>query len=549
VGPRAIHRHRRNVLVHHAWRVAVATCLLVAVGTSRSSGGEPRFLVFHLDAVSSIELDLAIAEGRVPNVVAAFSGGARLDAITLYTPGTEVIYPRLKSGEREEGPVGWGHFDRELDRVVDEVETFFEMAGAMPRRSRSAFIHGIPHLEGLAGAALLNVPDLLERYGVVEYFWFATDSWGHWGGIEPFRRSLEQFDTYLGALLPRLDLDRLNLILYADHGMTFSDTTIDVDRELADVLGDDLLAYVFPNVYLRPGAQPATVARRLAHATDLDYVFYRAGPGRVEGYLHGSFLTFEAEADGVRYRSTDDPLGYAPLGYAGEALSDDEWITLSGTSHYPAVPPNVFRYLQLPDSGDVVIGLDPPKIPLTVRANRGNHVSLTRADMVVPVLLRGPQLVPYYGLGMIWLHELYRHVPVLDHQTLPPRELHRLTVRLDLAGGPPTPAAQLLLSPAYRWRIGVDAHPRRLDIWGEYDAYSSFLTRWWLGAGASYRDRGFSPIGVAQVELDLAEFGLMVHGSADRFGFQVGLTLAFRVADRTHLTWHAPSGIGGSFAW
>jgi hypothetical protein len=349
--------------------------------------------------------------------------------------------------------------------------------------------------------------------------------------------------------VPHLDLERLNLILYADHGMVFSDQTIDIEGALGQIVGEQLLYYAFPNVYLREPVLRTVIARRLALETDIDFVFYRAGADRVEGYFHREFVVFEAFEGGLRYLAEADPLAYGALGYSGAALSDQAWLELTATSYYPAVPPNVFHYLRQRDVGDLVVGLNRPKIPLTVRANRGNHVSLTRVDMVVPVLFRGPELEPYYTLETLWLHTLYQLGPAPDFGFVPDREAHRLDVWIDLSGEPPRPAAQLLISPAYRLRFGVQARFDGLDLWGEYDVYSSYLTRWWLGAGATYRGQLLSPLVVAQVELDVAEFGLSLRGSGSRTGWGVGLSLSFLVGNGARVTWHAPYGVGASVAW
>jgi hypothetical protein len=532
-------------------RRAIVRLVAVACLSAAAAAEEPRFLVFHVDAVGSAELDRALREGRLPNLEAAFAGGGRLDAVTLYPQGTEVLYPRLKRGSRTDGPgpVGWGHFDREESRVASALEAQLELLRAMPRRALSTILYGVPSFQTMALWAMHNIPDLLERYGVVEFFWFATDSLGHWQGREAYVNSLEQFDAFLGEIMPRLDLDRLNLILYADHGMLFSDETVDLERLVAEVAGEQLLHYAFPNVYLHDPHESATVARRLVLEGVADFAFFRRAPGLVEGYFHGTFVSIEGTHDAVALVAEGDPFGYDALGYAGEPLSDDAWLMLTGRSAFPAVPPNVFHFLQHPDVGDVVLGLNPPRIPLTLIANRGNHVGLTQAEMVVPILLRGPELEPYYDLEMLWLHTLYERIPVLEFVKVPQRERHRLDIWLDLSTRTPSPAARLLLSPAYRWRVGVEGRSERLALWTEYDVYGSYLTRWWVGGGAAYRDQTFAPLLVVQTEFDVAEFGMVVKLDAGPATWGVGVSLSFAIADAARLTWHAPAGIGASYRW
>ena len=93
----------------------------------------------------------------------------------------------------------------------------------IPRINRTNFIHGITGLDFLAGLSMYNIPTLLEKYGVLEFYWFATDSVGHIFGERMHLKKIYQFDRYLGRLNRIMDLSEVNLVLYSDHGMIYND--------------------------------------------------------------------------------------------------------------------------------------------------------------------------------------------------------------------------------------------------------------------------------------------------------------------------------------
>jgi hypothetical protein len=204
-------------------------------------------------------------------------------------------------------------------------------------------LHGVPGLDGLGCLAMQNLPELLERHRVVEFIWFASDSVGHLMGAEAQARSLQRFDAALAAVWPRLRPADLNVIVYGDHGLTFTTETVDLDEVLRDRLGDGLRHVSYPNLYLREPAAAAARAFDLTRAGGLDFAFYRVDAGCVEGYVDGGLVRFESEGDAIRYISPEDPLGYGVLGYAGEALGSDAWLALTIGSRYPATPVNLFR--------------------------------------------------------------------------------------------------------------------------------------------------------------------------------------------------------------
>lgn len=527
-----------------AWTLSLALGACLAFATEA-----PRFLIFHLDGVAASDFDRMLADGRLPSVERAFANGGRSNAVTLYFASTPVIYPRMHSGasNSDRGRIGFGGFDRAADRPITDAAVFLELLEEFPRRAVTNLLHGIPFLDGLAGTAMRNIPDLLERYRLVEFFWFSTDTFGHLMGQDQHARSLERFDAYLGRLLPRLDCEDLNLILYTDHGLTFTRETVDIEALLEERVGDARRHFTYPNLYLSDPRLAPALARRLTSAGGVDYAFYRVDEQRVEGFVDGAFVRFEANAGRIRYVSTEDPLNYAASGYDGAWLTADEWLTATNGERFPAVPPNVFGYLQNPSVGDVVMGVNPPRIPLTVRANHGNHAGLIDTDLVVPVLWRGPELDVLADRRELWLHELYRDLPAIRARVPPVRERHEFEVRLrfdDL-----TPAARLRVSPAYRLRLAADLEPAGWRLWSEHDVFSTYLVRCWLGAGITHEHDELQPLVRGELEFDVGDARLRLEIGYRPSGWEVAVGATFRVGAGVRVSWLAPGGVGLGFDW
>lgn len=531
-------------------RIVLACLTVLSLAAPRAMAQpSPRYLILHLDAISTASFDRALESGLMPNVARIFADGARLTAVTLFPASTPMIYPRLHSGgtNADPGPIGFGGFDRAADRPIGDVAAFLDLLGRVPRRATTHFLYGIPYLDELAGLAMQNLPDLLDRYRVVEFLWFATDAYGHLLGEEAHARSLARFDTALGAVWPRLEPETLNVILYGDHGLTFTDQTVDLLAILEARIPGRYRHAIYPNLFLHDPSEAPALAQALTRPGGIDYAFYRADDGRVEGYVDGAFVAFEADGDGIRYLSDDDPLGYAALGYAGDALTPDAWLALTVDARFPATPANLYHYLQHPGVGDLVGGLNPPRIPLSNRANQGNHAGLVDTDLVVPVLVRGPDLGPLAARDPLWLHTLYRDLPELTFGGTPAREPHTFEAWLrldDLA-----PGARVRLSPAYRWRVCAEAEPERLQLWTENDVFSSYLTRWWVGAGVAVADGTLRPLGRAELELDLAEARFRLTGAFDGSNWTVGLRVGLQIGDHLRLSWQGPTGVGLGWTW
>lgn len=512
----------------------------------------PQFVIVHLDAVAGVDLDRLMAAGHLPNLSQIFAHGLAFDAVTTFLPATPVIYSRLhdRADDFVLRGISFGGLDRDSDRVVARPEVVRRLLATFPRRALTATLHGATDLDGFAGLAMLNLPDLLERYGTVELFWFSTDLAGHLFGREGHEASLRRFDAHLGRALDRLDLETVNVVLYTDHGMTFSTETFDVDALVDERLGEAIRYFHYPNVYLHDPTRAPELARRVTENEGLDFAFYRTADGAVEGYLDGAFLRFEQQGDTIRYEAGGDPLEYAAWGYDGAWLTRDEWVELTVRAHYPATPVVIVDALEERHAGDLVVGINPPRNPHHnphVSFSTGSHWGLVQTDLAVKVLARGPDVEPLREQGLGRLQDLHARLPALTFGRQPERELHQVALRWRFDEA--RPSTRLRLSPAYRARLGLDLAVDQGAAWAEYDAFSTYLMRWWLGAGATLDADGVAPMARVEVEFDVAETRLRFEASVRPSGWQLGAGASYRVAPGFRLALDAPLGVGASYEW
>ena len=453
----------------------ISTPVLAADGQANQ-----KFLIIHLDAVSSIDFFRELEAGNIPNIAEAFKNGYQIRyGLTLYPGGTEIIYPRLKQGwdNSVNHNVGWGYLNRDTEEIVRDHQIFLKMFFDFPRRNRHQFLLGLPLLRHLAGLSLLNVPRVLETQDAVEFFWFNTDVMGHLLGGKSHLESLYLFDHYFGLLTKTNSLDNVNLVLYSDHGMTASDVkVVNQNSIIPQIVGDQLLYFAYPNVYLVDPSGKINVAKAIGTHPLIDMALTMPSANRVLGYHSDGVFEVNRKGAGFQYQyKGEDPFDYESLGYDGTSLSKEDWLRFTREHLYPGVPPNIFSYLSNPNTGDIVVVLNPPRIPYAVRAQRGNHAGLINTDTLVPLLLSGSAFEDYDDLEEFWLHELYSvHLPMIDFHASPHRESHSITLTYPFR-------VEVILSPAYRWRFGAAFSEKAVEPWLEVDLYSSFLTRLWVG--------------------------------------------------------------------
>ncbi|MCR4426325.1 MAG: alkaline phosphatase family protein [Firmicutes bacterium] len=512
------------------------------------------YLIIHLDAVSSHTFFDEFDSGRLPHIARAFDGGTVVrNALSLFIGGTEMIYPRLKNGGVSEDPypIAWETYDRSSQTSSRRLETARELYSYVPRYARSQFMHGLPVTEYLSGVAVLNVPRLLREYAFVEVFWFSTDTWGHVFGDEPQRASVRLLDRFLGEMMASLQGMPVNLILYGDHGMSFFERWVDTDGAVWEVAGDGIQFYSYPNLYLADPARSGEVARELAARDEVDFAFYWKDESTIAGWHEGGKVFFTKHASGVAYRfEGEDPFGYSLFGYRGEALSDQEWLDLTYQSSYPAAPVNLLRYMSNPQAGDVVVVVNPPKGLKTTAGLEGTHCGMADTDLMVPVLLKGPDLDGREVPDPMWLHTLYREVLEIDPRAdgSPNREKHSIRLRAGLTTDGPRAVPEVTYSPARRFRANATGLPGDWEAFVEYDLYTSFNMRVWTGLGIEGGESGVNPIGTARVELFLDRLSLSVLAILSPEGHKTVSKLSYELDGGVSLEWTLPGEFGLSLS-
>lgn len=509
------------------------TGLIVGASLPVNASDEPKLLLIHLDAVSYHVLQEEISAGNLPQIEHYFKKTGNLkQAVTYYPSKTPFVISNVREGiSSSEGElVGWEIPVFEVDKSLNIADSFLLMALSKHRPARGNLFYGLPILNRLNKVALMNTLDLFDEYPVIEFYWYAIDSYGHFYGEEAYREKLRQFDSAIGKYLSKLDND-VNVIIYADHGMVFGEG-IEIDKIAMDKFGDKIEAFSYPSVYLYDEADKGMIARQLVHQTELDYAFYMVDDSTAKGYSNNGTHFFTNEGFTVRYTyEGEDPFGYYQNGYTGEYLDADEWLKFSSELQYPATPVKVFNYLSNPNSGDIVISFDDNKYAKTFYSSKGNHGGFSSADLMIPILVQGPNLEQISTTEPFWLQELFNEVQHFEFQQNPSRDRHYISSRYDFRNE----AAHFTtaISPVYRVNFGADfllnddfVSPALETIWGRYDLYRSYLTRIWFGAGVDFRKE--DTVGMMYLKHEVRYRNLTARTELNTSGFHY-FTLGYRI--------------------
>jgi len=530
--------------------LAIVIILLSSPVTGEAS---PKFLIFHLDAISSQNFFQYMEDGDLPNIKAFFEDGHMIHhGLSLFPGGTEMAVPHLKEGlDNSTGIPGWDYYDRDKERVIRGYINWFRLVSHISRRARACFIYGAPGLDTFAFLPLLNVPELLETYGVIEFYWFTTDALGHFMGPKLYEASIRRFDRYFGNIVKKLNLNELNVIIYCDHGMSFGRfINADQRKEIKRIVGGNLKIFLRPHVYLEDPDKKDKVARDIVLESEIDFAFYRENPHRVAGYSDQGKMIFEEKEGKLRYLFEDkDVLGYYSTGYKGEWLTDLEWLSQTRDSRFPGVPPNIYNLLSNEKTGDIVVVINPPKIPIHF-PYPGNHAGLTNTDLMMPILLKGPQLEHLYDREVMWLHNLYSSIPELSFENNEPAREKNSFSFWGNAYGEHNSGFEMSLSPAYRWNFAFHYSDNIYRSWLEYDLYSSYLIRLWTGAGLQYNGQNLDALVQARLQIDLGKIQFNYGGQFNKGGWEINTKkLVYQINDRLALEWLIPNGFGMSFSW
>ena len=532
----------------------ILTIIIVLLSFSVTGEASPKFLIFHLDAVSSQNFFQYMEEGYLPNLKAVFEDDHMIHyGLALFPGGTETTVPHLKAGlNNSTGGVGWGYYDREREKVISDKKTFIDLFFTLPRRARAFFIYGIPGFDPFMFLPLLNVPELLETYGVIEFYWFTTDPLGHFMGHRLYLNSIKRFDRYFGNLMKKLNLDETNIIVYCDHGMSYGRfINVPQGEEIERIVGNNLRAYIHPNIYLKNPDTKDNVAKEIVLKSEIDFTFYRENLHRVVGYSLQGKMIFEEKEGKIRYLfEGEDILDYYNSGYNGEWLTDLEWLSQTRESKFPGVPPNIYHLLSNERVGDIVIVINPPKIPIFFWRYPANHSGVVNTDLMVPILLKGKQLEHLYDQEEMWLHNLYASIPELSFENLEPAREKNSFAFWGSGYGEPNSGFEMSLSPDYRWNFAFHYSNDIYRSWLEYDLYSSYVMRLWTGAGLQYNGQDLDALVQARLQIDLGKIQLNYGGQFFQGGWEINTKeVVYQINDRVALEWLIPNGFGMSFSW
>jgi len=449
-----------------------------------------RYILIHVDGVSSHYLQQELRAGNLPNLKRGFYPQGWIGEAVTYLPSkTPMVISSVREGSSiEEGAlVSWTGEDSQSGRSFSKWDTFRMMLSSKSRLAVSNLLYGTPVLDRLNGIALGNLPDFLQQYRVLEYYWYPIDTYGHFYGEEAYLHKLRVFDKHIGKLLDRLD-DEVNLIIYSDHGMVFGQG-VETDEILQERY-PQIRSTSYPNVYLRAGEDPGKIAERIVDETPVDFTFWQNDEEEVTGYHRKGVMHFRFNPENRTYRyefEGEDPLGYYQAGYRGEPLNADQWLELTWDLSYPLAPLKIIHLLRNPAAGDILTFLEEGKYSRTGYSDLGNHGGFTRHELSIPILVRGPNLEHMYGRQTMRLQDLMIDMAGADFHRPPDRDRHVSEVRHHIQEE--WLHLRLSFSPAYRWAFGSDLTLRDTDReslyrgWLRADIYRSYLTRLWLGGG------------------------------------------------------------------
>lgn len=348
--------------------------------------------------------------GNLPNLKEYFDDG-RIDYTITYFPSkTPTIVSSLRVGDsiRDINLPGWEWIlDTAEETIVKTSGTLVRMLLTKSRISRTNIIYGLPMFHKLAGLTLQNTVYYLNDYNVLEFYWYNIDTQGHFKGEQAYRSEMATFDYHFGRLIQRVD-DDINIIVYADHGITFGEG-IEINADIKELIGDEKKLYSYPTLFLKNQDRIDVIAKQLVDETLIDFTFYEKSSEVVKGYHRDSVIYFilNPENNSIRYEyHGEDVLGYDVVGYKGEFLSIDGWLRMTHHTDYPLAPVNIFMHIKNEVSGDIITLFEIDKFVKTAYANMGNHGGFTHQDMTVPLFLKGPDVNHLAELQYFWLPDL-----------------------------------------------------------------------------------------------------------------------------------------------
>lgn len=492
----------------------IAIVLFLIIPWVSLSSDPPKYILIHLDAVSSEFFLQEMEKGYMPNLRDFFGDSGRIDYTITYFPSkTPTVISSIREDDtpRESSLPGWKYTNEGRSSKVGMVGSFLRMAFSKSRLSTTNLIYGLPVFNWMAGPALVNTAYYLKEYNVLQFYWYNIDTQGHFNGKQAYINALHEFDEQFGKLVNRLDND-VNVIVYSDHGMTLG-KGIEIDAAIAELVGEDFLLYSYPTLFINDMSKSDYYAKRLVDETEIDFTFYEVTENRIKGYHIDAkiYFTKDTLANTIKYQfEGKDVLGFTELGYKGEYLTRYEWLELSYGSQYPMAPVHIYYHLKNEAAGDIVTLFDEDKYQQTGYSRMGNHGGFTSQDMTVPLFIRGPQVTGLYERGYYWLPDLFRDIENVDFDQRPPRDRHSLASRYDFRKK--RMATNFWISPRYRLLFGSTIYHSdignlsnydRVEFWGKADLFRSYLSRFWIGTGFEISDEETNPFLILQYDIHI----------------------------------------------
>lgn len=494
---RRIPRENLKVILVKFYRIILTLAGIILLPGFLSAGSmerSPKLLLIHLDAVSYYALIDEIEAGNLPNIQRIFKDEDLLQkAITYYPSKTPFVISNIRNATKSDAGelVAWEIPGYDFTKTMRFQDSFIKMAMSKSRLARANLLYGIPFFNKLADLALMNTLDLFDEYPVQEFYWYKVDSYGHLKGEEEYLKKIREFDVQIGKYINELD-DDINIIIYADHGMIFGEG-VDIEKTIKEEYSNKINTYSYPTIFLYDKNDSEEIARQIVTESELDFAFFLNDETSVKGYFEDSVLYFDYKDRAIRYtHEGHDPFHYYENGYNGEYMTANEWLSFSIDMEYPATPVKVYAYLKNPHSGDIVTSLDGFKYNQTPFSRFGNHGGFSATEVIVPVLVRGPNVGHIGKFGELWLQDLFDETEIFTFNQKPNRDSHYISSRYSIKNN--NTQVSTAFSPTYRYRLGVDLELDSLtgstfDIrqaWGKFDAYRSYLARLWFGAGLDF---------------------------------------------------------------
>jgi hypothetical protein len=476
-------------------------------GEAVTNENSPKYIVIHICALSTHHMKTEMEAGNLPNLEASFRDHGMIESAITYIPSkTPNVISNIRRGipVEKSRSLSWSWVHKETGESASSTSVLMDMIRSVSRTAALNGFYGVPGSHLLSGIALSNLPELLDDYHVLEFYWFAVDTNGHLFGEENFLRKLRQFDKQFGKLMRRLD-DEVNVIIYSDHGMVFEEG-VRIEDKVKTMFGDRITVASYPNLYIDEPTQAKSTARTILEDTPVDFTFFKSDDSRVTGFHDHGRITIRKKEERFYYSyEGEDPFGYYALGYRGEGLTGDEWLYLTYDMEFPASPVSIYSYFFNPTSGDILMLFDESKFSRTGYSRSGNHGGFTYKDMSIPIFLRGPDLKHMYDRETLWLQDLFLEIDDVPFGHTPARDDHYLGWRYNPENNLST--MQVSISPYYRWRIGTEFDmDGAYDIdnyffWGKFDLIRGFLIRLWIGAGVDARRQDIRAYGFIRHEL------------------------------------------------